>query len=77
MRRGYGGVEGGFLGVCGGFCSILRRGVFWPFPEKCSKFLRGRFWAGGGNVFKIIGLHFFDILNRLSKNVGVAVFALF
>ena len=62
LRRGYGGVEGGFFGVCGGFCSIFRRGGF---------------LALSGKVFKILGLYFFDILNRLSKIVGVAVFALF
>ena len=62
LRRGYGGVEGGFFWVCGGFCPIFRRGLF---------------WAVGGNVFKIAGLHFFDILNTVSKIVGGAVFALF
>ena len=78
---GYGGVaeglRGAFFGFAGGFAQYCGRGVFWPFPEKCSKFRRGCFWAVGGNVFKIMGLHFFDILNRLSKIIRGAVLALF
>ena len=77
LRRGYGGVEGASLGFAGGFVQYCGRGVFWPFPEKCSKLRRGRFWAVVGNVFKISGLYFFDILNTVSKIVGGAVFALF
>lgn len=81
LRRGYGGVtaglRGAFFGFAVGFVQYCGRGVFWPFPEKCSKFRRGYFWAVGGNVFKIMGLHFFDILNRPSKIIGGAVFALF
>ena len=63
------GLRGAFLGFAGGFVQYCGGGVFGPFPEKCSKFLRGRFWAVGGNVFKISGLHFFDILNTVSKIV--------
>ena len=78
---GYGGVtaglRGAFFGFPGGFVQYCGRGVFWPFPEKCSKFRRGVFGRSGGNVFKISGLYFFDILNRLSKIIGGAVFALF
>ena len=44
---------------------------------KVFKISAGVFLGGWGNVFKIMGLHFFDILNRLSKIVGGAVFALF
>ena len=78
---GYGGVtaglRGAFFGFAGGFVQYCGGAFFWPFPGKCSKFRRGRFWAVCGNVFKISGLYFFDILNRLSKIVGGAVFALF
>lgn len=65
MRGAFFDFSGGFVQYCGG-------GVFWLFPEKCSKFLRGCFWAVGGNVFKIVGLHFFDILNTLLKMIGGA-----
>ena len=44
---GYGGVTAGlrgdFFGFAGGFVQYCGRGVFWPFPENCSKFLRGIF----------------------------------
>lgn len=73
---GYGGVteglRGAFFDFSGGFVQYCGGGVFWLFPEKCSKFLRGCFWAVGGNVFKIVGLHFFDILNTLLKMIGGA-----
>ena len=61
LRRGYGGVEGGFFWVCGGFCPILREGRFFAISGKVFKISAGRFWAVLGNVFKISGLHFFDI----------------
>ena len=71
---GYGGVtaglRGAFFGFSVGFVQYCGGGVFLPFPEKCSKFRRGLFWAVGGNVFKISGLHFFDILNTALKIVG-------
>lgn len=78
---GYGGVtaglRGSFFGFAGGFVQYCGRGVFLPFPEKCSKSRRGCFWSVAGNVFKIMGLYFFDILNTMSKIIRGAVFALF